>query len=291
MRSAVSVVHMQNRVETTIENVVDYLKWVKETLWVDYKDVKGNYDNLKWLLDEIYYRGQSDATWNLYPSIHREYKSEFLNEFKIIGKASQVVWSELNHYQSYIDKLIYLQHYGLRTRLLDVTFNPLVALYFACEENSGNGIVYCGHKCNFNYEKDIPEISAKYLFTHQSLDKFYSWCKKEGLDIKNFTIPLFIHPPMNNPRIESQNGAFVMSPLIKPVSDKYKANKGSLEDFFENRVAIIPSANKNAILKELSMLGINSGTIFNDVTKKLQTIMLKEIQSVNKDIDTDDFIQ
>ena len=96
---------------------------------------------------------------------------------------------------------------------------------------------------------------------------------------------------MNNPRIESQNGAFVMSPLIKPVSDKYKANKGSLEDFFENRVAIIPSANKSAILKELSMLGINSGTIFNDVTKKLQTIMLKETQSVNKDIDIDNYLQ
>ena len=36
--------------------------------------------------------------------------------------------------KTYLDRLAMLQHYGLPTRMLDVTSSPLVALYMACNK-------------------------------------------------------------------------------------------------------------------------------------------------------------
>lgn len=53
-----------------------------------------------------------------------------------------------------------MQHYSCHTRLLDITTNPLVALYFACK--------------NYSAEDDENRIGAVYIFAFSKREIHYS---------------------------------------------------------------------------------------------------------------------
>ena len=77
-----------------------------------------------------FFRGHGDEGWKLLPSIYREtYLIE--NEDKIIKDALTYCPDDFLPSDTLFEKLVKLQHYGYRTRLLDLTTNALVALYFS----------------------------------------------------------------------------------------------------------------------------------------------------------------
>lgn len=79
------------------------------------------------------FRGQADQTWDLLPSIYRKDKPDLIrHENKIIKDAFANCPDDFSSSDTLFEKLVKLQHYGYRTRLLDLTANALVALYFAC---------------------------------------------------------------------------------------------------------------------------------------------------------------
>jgi hypothetical protein len=126
------------------------------------------------------YRGHADIDWQVAPSIWRENARP-----SISGKEGLRVWRRNagpfvmdNKPQSDIEWLILAQHYGIPTPLLDWTSNPLVGLYFACNQNYGksatDGAVWqldCSELKRFeklstilpfkNRGKDIPIITSR----------------------------------------------------------------------------------------------------------------------------------
>lgn len=109
------------------------------------------YPNICWM-----YRGQADVVWPLVPKAGRPeyflppFRGSDAGRFPPRDIARFYYWRELavavrkdlpvNDFEC----LAYAQHYGLATRLLDWSTNPLVALFFAVDAvSSSDGAVYC----------------------------------------------------------------------------------------------------------------------------------------------------
>ncbi|WP_321337384.1 FRG domain-containing protein [uncultured Cohaesibacter sp.] len=80
------------------------------------------------------FRGQKFYNWPTLPKIFRPDLGISEQEHKIVREISTLHPDDFTNDATSFERLVRMQHYGLPTRLLDVTQNPLVALWFASEE-------------------------------------------------------------------------------------------------------------------------------------------------------------
>lgn len=91
----------------------------------------------------VVYRGHSNEAYEIKPSLFRKGNEKFRDcENEILKEVEAARPDAFSPNMTTLEKLVLLQHYQMPTRLLDVTLNPLVALYFTvCSSKDKDGEV------------------------------------------------------------------------------------------------------------------------------------------------------
>lgn len=252
----------------------------------------------------FYYRGHSDSNYLLIPSIMRK-SSWQLHEQDMYNELLIECPQDFSHCFTHLDTLVHMQHYGLPTRLLDITRNPLVALYFTCESNpakKGEVIVFSADKDKVKYPgSDTASIIASLpLFKKKAMDDFKKWAYDPKISLTDFNQKVvrllhevklekpafrdeilkkdildcfFVLSEKKNNRIIKQDGAFIICGLFD--EKKNPINKYRYTEQGKIQVFIIEAQKKKSIIKMLDKFSINKACLFPEISDVTEFIKEK----------------
>ncbi|TYO99742.1 FRG domain-containing protein [Geothermobacter ehrlichii] len=214
-----------------------------EDFWAPYEKEITSFDDLYNVIEAVFkkwssknklfaWRGNVDARWPLHSSLYRRLywtRGALPDERELYKKEGDIL-KDVHRWGlhvstnvgrlSVLNQLAALQHYGAPTRMIDVTFNPWIAAWFAVEKKWDNGgEVYEDvdarlfaidvtnrlinendefRKWEDNFKRPWPKPAAQNANDEEK--KIYrTWCTK-----------VFAwKPPRFDSRIAAQNGGFI----------------------------------------------------------------------------------
>ena len=220
---------------------------------------------------QVWYRGQSQESWDLIPSLLR--LTEWEKNEKLLFEEFKYMQTSINELQKRgndWDTLFDMQHYGIPTRLLDLTTVMGVAIAFilyADYEDSTDSALYILNPIALNRLSKRDEIIGASTDRDFEYQKIY-WENKPAQVEK----PIAIKPQLPSDRVLAQKGVFTVH--------------GTLSSGFEQcatdayRKVILKDEAKEEARNFLKWANLDEYTIYPDIVGMAQHIKRKILKGV-----------
>ena len=241
-----------------------------DAFWSPWESTADTFEQVRDLIHSVFdrwsakgrlfaWRGQVDASWPLHSSLYRRHlwtvggakapdeRSLYKMEGEILAEVHR--WGlHLGHRGrlSILGQLAMLQHYGAPTRLIDVTFNPFIGLWFAVEKKWVNGAPINENTDGRLFAIDVTDRLINETATYRPWEDELRrpWPKPAARDAsqedkdayKAWRTQVFAWRPAHlDGRMAAQNGGFIFggvptAPPQWPESTNPDAGKWKIDD-------------------------------------------------------------
>ena len=227
--------------------------------WDQYLKLVNNQKYANWA-----FRGQTDASWRLWPTITRELQNREVNpqywtrqehrNIRIFQRKAIHFLDKVPDITDIFRWMAIMQHHGAPTRLLDFTWSPYVAAFFALESATSDSVVWAintfivGTYC---FGPKIPKGNE--LPSPQKAMAYYGFDSMEDVAIGE--------PFFKNQRLIAQSGTFACPfDLNRPVDAILGRQDNTIAKF-----VLKGSKLRREALNELYRMNITHATLFPDL--------------------------
>jgi hypothetical protein len=209
------------------------------------------------------FRGERDARWPLYSSLSRYLQSFGVNReawpeqerriLRIFKRKAHVYLAQPPHPEDDFQWLALMQHHGAPTRLLDFTWSPYVAAFFALERTTEDGVVWALNPARIEGSRDPesvvdPRVPGNFATHFLKNKRPFLWLGE---------------PHTMNRRLIAQSATFVLPGLLDQPVEEILSGRPDAGNVLTK--LILPQHVRETGMRELYRMNITYATLFPDL--------------------------
>ncbi len=222
-----------------------------------------------------WYRGVGNAAYSLTPTIFRHPKKRRIEDIHEVEQKLASVFEQRSppfvsqEFRNIWERMFFMQHYGIPTRLLDWTESPFIALYFAltsCSRTKAgkpkdDAAFWMLDPVLWN-QGALSDISYDGGVLDPNREQVKAYSPDAGLDERK-NLPVMIYGTHNSPRIVAQRGMFA---LFGKSTDAMESSFGKGEFPAETlQKVVVGKEYRDGIAESLFRKGVSDSTIYPDL--------------------------